>query len=191
VTALYDSRDTAFSPTRGIAAALEYMHSEESLGSESDWQRIEAGLGLALPVRNDVIWVTLAGGSDLGTDLPADRTFAVGGPGSFPGYELGEIRARDYWTARGSYLWKVKDIMTIRGQALYAGLGLQAGQMGDRIDLVDDEIVYGGSVYLAGRTIVGPLTVGLAAASTSSWSLWLSVGRPIGNGTILERGIFR
>ena len=58
-------------------------------------------------------------------------------------------------------------------------------------DSTDDEIIYGGSLYLAGRTQAGPLTVGLGMTSTDSWSLWIAVGRPIGNGTILERGIFR
>jgi hypothetical protein len=52
----------------------------------------------------------------------------------------------DYWTAGGSYLWKVKDIMTIRDQTLYAGIRLETGQV---------------------------------------------FGRLIGNGTILERGVFR
>jgi NTE family protein len=191
VTAIYDSRDTAFSPSRGIAAALEYFDSDDSLGAETDWQRIEAGLGLAVPFRDDLIWLTLAGGSNLGTDLPPDRTFALGGPGSFPGYELGEIRARDYWTTHASYLKKVKDILSIRGQALYAGFGLEAGRAYDRLNPSTDELIYSGSLYLAGRTMVGPLTLGVAATSSESWSLWLSVGRPIGNGTILERGVFR
>jgi hypothetical protein len=31
----------------------------------------------------------------------------------------------------------------------------------------------------------------VASTSTDSWSLWLSVGRPVGHGTILERGVFR
>jgi hypothetical protein len=39
--------------------------------------------------------------------------------------------------------------------------------------------------------MVGPLTLGIGATSTDSWSLWVAVGRPIGHGTILERGIFR
>jgi hypothetical protein len=33
--------------------------------------------------------------------------------------------------------------------------------------------------------------VGLGATTDDAWSLWIAVGRPIGNGTILERGIFR
>ena len=52
-------------------------------------------------------------------------------------------------------------------------------------------MIYGGSLYIAGRTAVGPLTFGLGAISTDSWALWIAVGHPIGEGTILERGIFR
>ena len=196
-TATFDSRDTSFNPTRGIAAALEYIHADESLGGDLDWERVEVGLGLALPVRKDVIWMTLAGGSDLGSDLPLDRTFMLGGPGSFPGFELGELRVTDYWTASGSYLWKVKDLMRIRGQALYAGLRLTAGQTSGRLedyvlqDFDENDTIYGGSLVLTGRTQAGPLTLGFGATSTDSWSLWIAVGRPVGNGTILERGIFR
>ena len=197
MTATFDSRDTPFNPTRGIAAAMEYAHVDESLGAELDWERLELGIGMAVPVRNDVVWMTLAGGTDLDSDIPADRYFMLGGPGSFPGFELGELRLTDYWTASGSYLWKVKDIMSIRGQALYAGVRLEAGQVFGRLEQLvspgfdDDEMIYGGSVYVTGRTQAGPLTLGLGMTSTDSWSLWIAVGRPIGNGTILERGIFR
>jgi NTE family protein len=192
-TATYDTRDTRFNPTRGMAAAVEYLLSDDALGGEEDWQRVEMGIGVALPVRmaQDVVWVTLAGGSDLGTDLPIDRYFMLGGAGSFPGYELGEWRTGEYWSASGSYLWKLKDILSIRGQALYAGFRLQAGEAFDRLDQVDDGVVYGGSLYLSGRTLAGPLTVGVGLTSSEAWGLWLALGRPVGHGTILEKGIFR
>jgi outer membrane translocation and assembly module TamA len=191
LSAAYDSRDTAFSPTRGIAAALEYMQSDESLGGDRSWERAELGLGLAVPFRGDVLWMTLAGGSDLGSDLPPDRTFALGGPGSFPGLEVGEHRVLDYWTIGTSYLWKLQDISTIRNRAMYLGARVAAGEINDVFDDGVPEGIYGGSIFLTGRTVVGPLTLGIGATSTDSWSLWVSVGRPVGNGTILERGIFR
>ena len=187
----YDSRDTAFSPTRGMAAAAEYMHSSESLGGERSWERAEMGLGLAVPFRGDVLWVTFAGGSDLGSDLPQDRTFALGGPGSFPGLEVGELRVTDYWNLGTSYLWKLQDISTIRNRALYLGARVAAGEIIDAFGRNDRKEIYGGSLFLTGRTVVGPLTLGIGATSTDSWSLWVSVGRPVGQGTILERGIFR
>jgi NTE family protein len=46
-SAEYDSRDTAFNPTRGLALALEYMRSEQSLGASRDWERAEFGIGMA------------------------------------------------------------------------------------------------------------------------------------------------
>ena len=85
---VYDTRDAAFAPTRGLAATVEYMYTNDSLGADRDWQRLEAGARFALPLRGDVIWLAAAGGSNLGSDLPVDRFFTLGGPGSFPGLEL-------------------------------------------------------------------------------------------------------
>lgn len=191
LSAIYDSRDTPFNPTRGLAVSLDYMRSDRSLGADRDWERAELGVGIAVPLKRDVLWVTMAAGSDLESTVPADRAFALGGPGSFPGFELGELRVGSYWTVGSGYLWKIRDIISIRGEALYAGLRLEAGSVYDRIDGVEEEDIFGGSVYLAGRTLVGPLTVGLGATSADSYSLWVAVGRPIGRGTILEKGIFR
>ncbi|HEY5807153.1 MAG TPA: patatin-like phospholipase family protein [Povalibacter sp.] len=191
VAAQYDSRDTAFNPTRGIALALEYMRSDDALGADRNWERAEIGFGVVVPFRRDVLWVRVAGGSDLRGNLPADRAFALGGPGGFPGFELGELRVNGYWTIGTNYLWKVKDVMPVRNLALYAGVGLAGGAVYDRINDEGSDSIYSGSVFLTGRTLVGPLTVGIAATSLDSWSMWLSVGRPVGHGTILERGIFR
>jgi NTE family protein len=191
ISAEYDSRNTAFAPTRGITAALEYLSSDDSLGGDRNWERVEMGLGVAVPLRRDVIWVTAAGGTELNGDLPGDRFFSLGGPNSFPGLELGEMRAEGYWTVGTSYLWNFKEVLPIRNLALYAGVRLVGGEVYDRLDGEGSEGIYGGSLFLTGRTLVGPLTVGIGATSTDSWSLWFSVGRPVGHGTILERGIFR
>jgi len=191
VSAQYDSRDTAFAPTRGMTAAFEYMNASDSLGSDRNWQRAELGLGVAVPWRRNIWWITAAGGSGLGGDLPQDRAFTLGGPQSFPGFELNEMRVGGYWNLGTSYLWNVKDVLPVRNLALYAGVGLVGGAVYDRFDQGDNVGIYGGSFFLTGRTMVGPLTLGIGSTSTGSWSAWLSIGRPVGHGTILERGIFR
>ncbi len=205
--ATYDSRDSAFAPTRGIAAALEYYDSSDSLGGDRDWRKLEAGVRVAVPVRGDIVWLAAAGGSNLGSALPVDRFFTLGGPGSFPGLQLAEFRAPEYWTVSGSYLWKLADLQTVRGEAMYLGAQLEGGEIANWLgkvpnfstpptidDLQTDpelEPIYGGSLYLVGRTPVGPMTIGLGATSANTWALWFAVGRPVGEGTILERGIFR
>jgi NTE family protein len=190
-TGQYDSRDTAFAPTKGMTAALEYMNASDSLGGDRNWQRAELGLGVAVPFRRNIWWITAAGGSSIGGDLPGDRQFTLGGPSSFPGFELNEMRVGGYWNIGTSYLWNVKEVLPIKNQALYAGVRVVGGAVYDRFDQKESEGIYGGSFFLTGRTMVGPLTLGIGATSTDSWSAWLSVGRPVGHGTILERGIFR
>ena len=113
-------------------------------------------------------------------------------PRSFPGFELGELRVDDYWTVGTSYLWKVKDVHADpQSRALRRRPARRPARPTIASTRDDDGDIYGGSVFLTGRTLVGPLTVGLGTTSTDSWSLWLSVGRPVGHGTILEKGIFR
>ena len=107
------------------------------------------------------------------------------------GYYTNALQKFGAMPSSGSDFVTAPELTPLFGQALYAGLRLQAGETANRLDLIDDGVVYGGSVYLTGRTPVGPLTIGLAAATNGASSLWFSVGRPMGHGTILERGIFR
>jgi NTE family protein len=189
----HDSRDKRFSATRGWAGVVEYTIADDSLGGDRNWQRGEVAVSTTIPLGRNLIFTTLAGGTDFNSDLPFDRVFSLGGPGSFPGFELGELRARDYASISGSYLHKLADIISLRGQAIYMGLRLQAADV-NRLDLLgtqSDSSIYGGSLYLTGSTPVGPLTLGYGKTSTDAWSLWLAIGRPIGHGTAMERGIFR
>jgi NTE family protein len=191
VSAIVDTRDAPFRPTRGLAAALEYFKSDETFGAQRNWQRVEMGLGFVVPFRDDLLWVGAAGGSALGSKLPADRLFALGGPASLPGYQLYELRAAEYWSFTGSYLWQLKNIFSLWGQALYAGLRLQDSEAYNTLDGQNHGQIQSLSFVVTGRTPVGPLTIGFATTTESARSLWISFGRPLDEGTILSRGVFR
>jgi len=189
-TIFYDSRDSASFPTKGTAAELQYFGSFPTLGAQRDWQRIEGALREAFHISKMTFWLTAAGGSDLGTSLPADRAFSLGGPQSFPGYGPGEIRARDYAIVEADGLWRVADILPIANQALYAGMGLEAAAVRDRVDPVPNGELYGISGYVGGRTPLGTLNIGVAKA-TRSWAGWVTIGTPVGTGSILNQPLFR
>ena len=125
-TATYDSRDAESFAIRGLAAGLQYFKSDSSLGADRDWERLEGAVRKNVPVGKMMLWFTAAGGTDLGSALPDDRAFSLGGPQSFPGYSPGEIRAGRYWTLDGSFLWKVADILSILSQKLYGGSSWKA-----------------------------------------------------------------
>jgi NTE family protein len=189
-TATYDSRNLSSFATQGIAAALQYLKSDSSLGADRDWQRIEAAARKGVAAGKMALWFTAAGGTDLGSTLPADRAFSLGGPQSFPGYAPGEIRANRYWTVTGALLWRVADILPIANQALYGGVTFEGGRVYERVDPVADGALYGVSAYFGGRTPIGTLTLGVGRA-TGAWGGWISLGTPVGTGSILDQPMFR
>ena len=99
-------------------------------------------------------------GAEIGDDLPPDRAFALGGPESFPGYGIGELRARKYWVAGGNFLYPLTTFASLKEENLYGGLGLQAGDLYERVDPVPNGRVYSISAFFGGRTPVGTLTFG-------------------------------
>jgi NTE family protein len=190
ISARYDSRNAASFATSGIAAAVEYQLVDDSMGSDRDWERVEAGFRTAIPFGKNVMWLSLAGGADLGDDLPADHAFSLGGPRTLPAFSYDELRARDYWLAQASFLWRLKDLVPVKSQAIYAGFGLQAAGLYDRVDLVEDDEIYGAAGYLAGPTTFGTFLLG-AGVAPDDWSFFLQISRPIGKGSILDDGLFR
>jgi NTE family protein len=189
-SATYDSREAESFATRGLAAEVDYFRSDTSLGADRDWQRVEAAARKGFPAGKMMLWFTAAGGTDLGSRLPEDRAFSLGGPQSFPGYAPGEVRARRYWTVDGAFLWHVADILPILSQKLYGGVTLEGGRVYERVDPVPDGSVYGVSAYFGGRTPVGTLTLGVGWA-TGERAAWITLGTPVGTGTILNQPMFR
>jgi NTE family protein len=192
VSARYDSRDTATFSTKGLAAAVRYEHVDDSLGSDRDWDRMEVAVRRAISVGKYLTWLSLAGGSDLDSDLPPDRLFSLGGPRVLPSFQHDELRVSDYWVAESSFLRRLKVLSPVKNQAIYGGLGLQAVGVYDRLDVAgdDDEVIYGGYLFLAGPTVLGTFTLGIGL-SDGERNVWLSIGKPITSGTILDDGLFR
>jgi NTE family protein len=189
----YDSRDTPTFATKGLAAAVRYVRIDESFGSDRNWERLEAGIRRSISVGKYVTWLSLAGGTDLDSELPEDRFFSLGGARVLPGYQHDELRVSDYWIAESSFLRRLKTLSPIKNQAIYAGLGLQFAGLYDRLDVEgtdDEEQIFGGYLFLAGPTALGTFTLGVGFAEGEA-NVWLSVGKPITSGTILDDGLFR
>ena len=190
-SAMYDSRDRAVFARHGMAAEVQYVQSDESLGADRDWNRIEGGFRKSIPFGKHAMWASLAGGTHFGDDvLPGDRAFSLGGPRTMPAYQFDELRTREYWLADVNVLWRMVNLSPTRGQALYAGVGLQAAGLYERVDGTPDDEIYSASLSIGGPTPVGTFTLGVGG-SPDSWGFWLSLGRPVGTGSILNDGLFR
>jgi NTE family protein len=182
----YDSRDAVAAARSGLLARAVYFDSTDWLGAAEDYRRVEGLLSQVLPVGRDVAYLRVAGGSSLGTELPVYDDFLLGGPISFPGFAIGELRAQGYWVASASYSRPVAEISDLFGQTLYLGGMATVGALDDPFLDPDSGVLYSGALLLAGRTPIGPLTLVIAATSESDWQLSFNLGRPIPEQTIMD-----
>ena len=182
----YDNRDSAYLARSGLLTRVDYFQSVDWLGAASDYQRLEGMVAYAVPVGTSVAQLRAAGGSSLGSSLPPYDLFQLGGPVSFPGFAIGELRGQGYWTVSTTYLKRIAEISDLFGQALYVGATLTAGAMDDQFDYPGAGTLYSGALLLSGRTPLGPVTMSLAGTSQGDWQLMFDLGRPIQERTITD-----
>jgi NTE family protein len=194
----YDTRDAVLLSTRGTFFNARYVNSGSFAGGDLDYSLVEGVVTRSFPFRGDALTLGFAGGKDISGDLPAPVQFRLGGLRSFPGLQRGELRGTSYWYATTAYNWKIADIQSLFGQALFAGLRLQAGRMGGRVDtgesLVPDlpplsgdgGALYGIAGTLSGRTPIGPFILSLGYVSNDAFQVQFGLGRPISEGSILD-----
>jgi NTE family protein len=184
--AVYDTRDNVGLPTRGSLIYMHYVNSGSWLGGEQDYSLVEGVLTKSFPWRGDSLSLILGGGQELSGELPVNRDFRLGGTRSFPGLRFDELRGTTYWFAGTSYLWKLADIQELFGQALYAGLRLQAGRVTGREILQTPSTRYGIAASLNGSSPVGPFIFSVGYVDNDTFELQFSVGRPVPEGSALD-----
>jgi NTE family protein len=183
----YDDRDREALATQGWLNRLRYFRGLDALGSKREYDRLEGVLLHAWPVAGDDLFTArAAGGGSFRGELPFYDLFTLGGPISFPGLGLGQLRGTSYWTTQVSYLHKVADLSPLFGQSLYAGGSLIAGDMSGRQDGVRESTIFGGSLLFGGVTPLGPLTMSLSTTSSDDWSVLVRLGRPVEERTITD-----
>ncbi len=185
--AVYDTRDAAALPSKGSYAALELARSAGWMGGEQSYEVIEAVAGRTTRWRDMLLVLAAGAGETLSGTLPRYRDFQVGGIRSFPALSRGELRGEGYWSASATWLLQVGDSRALFGQMFFAGLGLQAVNVSDRLDGIDEGTVLGASLTVGARTLAGPLLLSLGAADNDSVTLHFSLGRPISEGSMLDQ----
>jgi NTE family protein len=183
---VYDTRNSVALPTSGTFLNARLVSSGSGLGGEQDYDLVEGVFTKSFPFRGDALSLIFGGGDTLDGTLSPPQEFQLGGIRTFPGLQRGELRGDSYWFAGSSYYFKLADLQSLFNQALYAGLRLQGGRMGNRIDDVSDGALFGVSGSLGGRTPVGPFILSLGWVDNGSIQLQLAIGRPITEGSILD-----
>jgi NTE family protein len=185
--AFVDTRNSVALPTKGAFLTSRYVDSDDSFGGEFDYSLVEGFYTHAFGVRGgNSLTIAIGAADTLSGELPVTEQFTLGGIRTFPGLRPGELRGSSYWSVSSRYAWQLGELSPLTGQALYAGIRVQAGEMRKRFDGLEPEVLYGLSGTVAGRTPIGPFLFSLGYVDGGEWRVQFTLGRPVAEGSLFD-----
>jgi NTE family protein len=174
-----DQIDHAFFPTHGFGATAAAYAAMTSFGSALSYQRVEGAARLVRSWGPHTLNLSLSGGTDFGSDMPAYESFTLGGPLRLSGYRANQFAGREYAFGRMMYYYQWVPLPEILGSGIYLGGSLEVGRMTDRFDgLPSAGTLWSGSVFLGADTFAGPAYFGFGLGQSGNWGLYLLLGAP-------------
>jgi len=174
-----DQTDHAWFPTRGVVAGASAYAAMESFGADASYQRLEGFVRGATSWGQHVLQLTVSGGTDLESDMPAYESFTLGGPLRLSGYRVDQFAGREFSFGRLMYYNKTIPLPDILGSGIYVGGSAEVGRVAERFDdLPSSGTLWSGSLFLGVDASVGPLYLGVGLGESGNWSLYLLLGAP-------------
>lgn len=179
---VYDLLDYPDLPRKGGAGAVRVFLARRDVGDDDDYDRVSVDLAQFASAGRNVFFGTFAGGSSLGSEIPFDDRFVVGGPFSFSGLKPGQARGMAFGVARLGYYRILVEGKVLVGNSIFTGGWGEAGNVWQSPgDAALDDVVYGGALVLGAATVLGPITVGYGRNEDDVDSFFLTIGRQFGN----------
>ncbi|MFN2384627.1 MAG: patatin-like phospholipase family protein [Gemmatimonadota bacterium] len=176
IAAALDRLDAVNFPHRGVLLESELVLSRTALGAARPYERLLArAAGYATRERH-TLFLALHGGSSLGSALPVDEEFRLGGLLSLSGYGEGALRGADVAAARAGYYYRLVQLPVV-ARGVYLGGWVEAGEAWRREESPAlDDLRLTGTAALGADTVVGPVWLGYGWAEGGDSRLYVSLG---------------
>jgi len=173
----FDMFDLPFLPRHGWGAHVFYHNTRPEFGSGLDYQRLEMAYSLAETYRASTFNFSVAGGSNLDTDLPEFHMFTLGGLARLSGYQQDQLRGNAY--ALGSVAWyhQLAGSPSPFSTSWFFAVMLEAGNTWMSIDdAAWDDLRYSAAVSFVGTTVLGPLGISYGRTQDGNDAFYLTLG---------------
>jgi NTE family protein len=165
-----DRLDNAKLPKRGWLARLEAVEALESLGSDQDYLRIEAGFDRYWTRSRHTVFGDLSAGLSPDGTLPVGDRFRLGGFFSLSGFAPGEISGDNYGVVRAGYYYRLTRLFHVGGY-------LEGAQVGDEPEDVFVDPIGAATALFVADTGAGPLYLAIGWADEGETTAFVVYGR--------------
>lgn len=171
-----DRLDDTFFPTQGNRTILEAFVSRGGLGADDDYDKLQIRTLQARTFGRNTILVGVDLGTDLGSKLPFDDQYPLGGFLRLSGFDRGELRGNVRALFTLADYWRVAKLGALG--KFYVGAALQAGNVwASGGDAAIGDLIYSGTFFVGLNTKFSPVFLGFGLAEEGNRAQYFLVGR--------------
>jgi NTE family protein len=174
---IIDRLDSLDFPRKGYLVAADAQFARLILGGDQRYDRVTLDAQRAFGGER---WSLLLAGrvqTAFGGVLPPNQAFSLGGFQNLSGYRADQLLANRVDFLRAVYRHKVASFSAIV-PALYAGFSLEGADVSRPLDTSRANRVFGGSMFVAADSALGPIYLGTGIAEGGYVSVYFYLGRP-------------
>jgi len=181
----YDSRDSPYIPTSGSRIALLARNPRSEFGADDQYIRAVANWQGAYSKDKNIFIGNLRYADSFGDDMPYYDQFALGGFLKLSGYANEQFRGNRMAYGNIVYTRQIATLPSLIGRGLYVGGSLEAGRLWDTVSAADgspllnpEEMRYGGSLFFAADTFVGPFFTAFGLSGEGDSTIYVLLSQP-------------
>lgn len=170
--------DSPTIPREGGTLQVEYYGARKALGSDDEYSKLAANANFAFSRGRQTFMVGGAGGTSLGSNVPAYDFFRLGGLLELGGFANGQLHGPRFAIARIGTYYRVRDLPAGIGTGMYAGALVETGNAwneGDEVSL--SNLHRSLTLFVGADTVAGPIMLGYARAETGDDRFYMTVGK--------------
>lgn len=177
-----DTLDNPYFPTKGLKGRIEWDQGLTSLGTKVDFQKARLDGVYAAGWGRHALILSAGGGDAFQGRLPIESLYTLGGPFSFPGYNVDELSGETFAAARAMYRYRLTDrSQSVVSLPLYVGATLVGGNTWARHGDADwSNLRVGGNLFVGADTLIGPVFLVFGAADRGRTAIYFFLGKPFG-----------
>jgi len=182
VSAGADTLNNPYFPAKGLKVRLDWSQGLTELGSSLDYQTLRGDGVFATSWGRHAVVLNMGAGDTIQGRLPLEQLFQLGGPFSFPGYNVDELSGETFAVARAMYRYRLTDrSQSVISIPLYLGATVVGGNTWARHGDADwSNLRVGGNIFLGADTLIGPVFLVLGAADHGRTAIYFFLGKPFG-----------
>lgn len=174
---VYDQLDSVYFPHEGGSARINFFRSQDNLGADQEYDRLEFSAKRALTRGRTTLQVNLRAATSLDTSIPYYDAFGLGGLFNLSAYPTDYFLGNDLVSGGLLVYRQVGAMPAGLGRGIYAGAALEAGRLRHVLPgyAAPEEALSGGA-FLAADTVLGPFYLLAAAGDRQQRALYLALG---------------